>query len=108
VSRMLVENKIVDTRQYLLDRLSELALRKPTGTTGKEIPYYSSSTYKRLEQHLNRIMANSSKTDLKKVRAEMAKRKGDVSKQSVKTLDDYLLKLTKKPKAPKKDKRKSK
>jgi hypothetical protein len=99
-------NNLVDTRLFLLDQLSIISLQKPTGTNPK-IPYYSTPTYRRMEQHLIRIIGNSSYTDLMKVRTNLAKQKGDVPTQSLKLFDD--LTSGKKPKAkPKQPKSKGK
>jgi hypothetical protein len=98
-------SNLVDTRLFLLDQLSIISLQKPTGTNPK-IPYYSTPTYKRMEQHLIRIIGNSSYTDLMKVRTNLTKQKGEVPKQSLKLFDD--LTSGKKPKSKPKSKPKTK
>jgi len=77
---------LVDTRVYLLAKLSKMMTQKPTGTQN-ETPYYNTPVYRKLEIQLQRLLSHSSRADLIRMRTRI----NENDKQSLKYLDDYLL-----------------
>jgi hypothetical protein len=77
---------LVDTRVFLLAKLSHLMAQKPTGTLN-EMPYYSSPNYRQIELQLQRLLAQSSKADLLRVRDRIDAK----DEQARKYLNDYIV-----------------